>query len=299
MNARLAWDLVPTFLTLAEQLHYGQAAARLGISRQALSKRINRLEQEIGVPLVVRSTRRVGLTDAGIALRDDAIPAVVAMRHAIERARSDASTRRLAIGVSTDLPDSWAERVQRWIVARGEPALSERRAPDDAVRLLRRGELDLALVATAVAMLTLPPGDKARALAVGREPAVALLPAVHPAAARDAISPGDLDDLPVMVAEADGPEERRATIARLQGDAERPHLIAPRIGTIAQGLVAAARDHHGAALVQERGLAGVALDGLVARPLQPPQSFTVLLLARAGPQTRPFAALAEHLLLER
>src|SRR6266545_3177918 len=56
---------VRAFVEVAEQLHFGPAAARLFLTQQALSKRIQRLEHTLGEPLLVRGTRGVELSDAG------------------------------------------------------------------------------------------------------------------------------------------------------------------------------------------------------------------------------------------
>jgi DNA-binding transcriptional LysR family regulator len=52
-------------LALAEERHFTRAAAREHIAQPALSQQIRRLEDEIGLALVERTTRRVALTDAG------------------------------------------------------------------------------------------------------------------------------------------------------------------------------------------------------------------------------------------
>jgi DNA-binding transcriptional LysR family regulator len=52
-------------VALAEEQHFTRAAAREHVAQPALSQQISRLEREVGVPLVERTTRKVAITDAG------------------------------------------------------------------------------------------------------------------------------------------------------------------------------------------------------------------------------------------
>lgn len=63
--ARLDPRLLRAFVTVAEELHFTRAAARLYVAQQALSRDVRRLERELGAELFVRTTRQVTLTADG------------------------------------------------------------------------------------------------------------------------------------------------------------------------------------------------------------------------------------------
>lgn len=71
------------FTVLAEELHYGRAAARIPVATSALSTTIKKLEQELGVTLIDRGRRAIALTPAGHELADHAHMLLNAARSAI------------------------------------------------------------------------------------------------------------------------------------------------------------------------------------------------------------------------
>jgi DNA-binding transcriptional LysR family regulator len=74
---------------VAEELHFGRAAARLFVAQQVLSREIARFEHELGVRLFDRTTRRVGLTPDGERLLPRARQVLVLVDEIVEMTRGD------------------------------------------------------------------------------------------------------------------------------------------------------------------------------------------------------------------
>lgn len=81
-------DGIEAFLKVAERRNFSAAAADLGISASALSQKIRGLEARAGVALLTRTTRRVGLTEAGRLLLDRGGPAFAELLLAYADARN-------------------------------------------------------------------------------------------------------------------------------------------------------------------------------------------------------------------
>jgi DNA-binding transcriptional LysR family regulator len=92
-------------VALAETLHFGRAAERLHVSQPALSKRVRKLEDRIGGPLLMRRYRDVRLTEAGrllaergrLLLRDAAASVAFSQR----AARGEAGRLRIGFGIAS------------------------------------------------------------------------------------------------------------------------------------------------------------------------------------------------------
>lgn len=74
------------FLAVAEDLHFKRAAERLHISQPPLTRSIRQLEQEIGAALLVRTTRKVELTEAGKNFADEVRQILARLSHAATQA---------------------------------------------------------------------------------------------------------------------------------------------------------------------------------------------------------------------
>jgi len=182
---------VRAFVATAEELHFGRAAARLFLSQQALSKRVARLEDELGVRLFVRDRHAVSLTEAGQRflaparqILADGDRAVAAARHTSRPLRIDVwghlyGPMRTVGQVITDTPEISTEVGH----SRDLPA---------AVTSLLRGEADAGF--GRVHPLGQPGQERLSSRLARLEPVDAVLPAEHPLAGRPQLRPADLRD---------------------------------------------------------------------------------------------------------
>lgn len=94
------------FAALSEDLHFGKAASRLGISQPALTRQIQNLEKIVGASLVERTQRNVALTAAGAAFAERARQTLDHHERSVETARNVAarSSESLAIGFESCAP---------------------------------------------------------------------------------------------------------------------------------------------------------------------------------------------------
>ncbi|MEV5983271.1 LysR substrate-binding domain-containing protein [Streptomyces sp. NPDC052114] len=178
------------FVAVAEELHFGRAAARLHMSQPPLSRAIKQLEADLGALLLVRSPIGVTLTAAGTVLLDEARALLLQADRARLRVAAAAGTSVLTIGILGDSTDTGATRLAEAF---------RRRYPDVDVRVrdtdltdptcgLHAGVVDVAL--------TRGPFD-GTGLAVRdlrADPVGALLRTDDALARRDALNLSDLTD---------------------------------------------------------------------------------------------------------
>ncbi|WP_139383124.1 LysR family transcriptional regulator, partial [Salmonella enterica] len=82
---RIDLKLLRYFLAVAEELHFGRAAARLNMSQPPLSIHIKELEQQLGTLLFIRHSRSVALTHAGKVLMEESRRLLASANQALAR----------------------------------------------------------------------------------------------------------------------------------------------------------------------------------------------------------------------
>jgi LysR family transcriptional regulator, benzoate and cis,cis-muconate-responsive activator of ben and cat genes len=169
------------FLAVADELHFGRAAARLHIAQPPLSRQIQQLEEELGFALFTRTARRVRLTDAGRAFHAEARSIVARVGEATEAARRVArgEAGALAVGFVASATYALLPRLYRRFRERhpGVALTLAELSTAEQVEALRAGHIQVGLARP-------PVGDDTLAVEpLDEEPLVVALPARHRLAA--------------------------------------------------------------------------------------------------------------------
>ncbi|MEL6281406.1 MAG: LysR substrate-binding domain-containing protein [Pseudomonadota bacterium] len=138
------------FVTLAEELHFSRAAKRAGVTQSVLSVQIKRLEEELGVALLNRTTRAVRLTHAGRNFLFEARAVLDRVDESVRVARALAAGKEhvLRVGLTTVAAFSSApEAIGRFREAHPEIEIQIREMGTvDQESALATNELDVAFL---------------------------------------------------------------------------------------------------------------------------------------------------------
>ncbi len=227
-------------VAVAETMHFGKAAQSMGMLPASFGRHIKLLEESLGGPLLVRTTRHVELTEAGRHFVDQA-------RDLIHRADQMEQTFRdgpyargrvLRIGAI----DSAAAGLMPQLLPKFREAYPETDVElleQKTIRLLPRllsGRLDLAIVRPPD-----QPDARLEFLQLFSETAVVAVPAGHPLAQRSTLAVEDIAEMPLIVPDRGSrPHSHDLTIklfleaghtARIAQVAEEKQTIVSLVGT--------------------------------------------------------------------
>ena len=189
------------FVTLAEELHFGRAAAREHIVQSGLSQQLQRLERELGVPLLERTTHHVQLTLAGSAFLVEARQILAHVDRAVAVARSTVGAApSLRVGIIDASYDSMPQILRQVRERYSDLEVHEVEAGvPEQFKMLADGRLDVGL-----GRATLAPPEVAAEL-FRLDPLGVLVPEGHRLSASPDVPVATLAAEPLLLA-----EERRA-----------------------------------------------------------------------------------------
>lgn len=285
------------FCVLADELHFGRAAATLKISAPSLSQQISRLERMIGAPLFERTPRTVLLTAVGSEL----LPLA-------RRVRDDHDDVIRWAGALHDNAD--ADLLKIGMVAAGAGSLSTailssavQRMPRVRVEMRRLGFFDTqeALLSGRVDVAFAPGpvvdlDDRISAHPLWSEPRVLAVPSTHRLASRDSISIGEIGDEVFVTAAAGAPE-----IVNWWLVDPRPDGSHPRRGPVAddlEGLLELVAAGVGVNIAAAAAAQHYRRDGIAFPRIVDIEPATILLCSLkrpANPAVSEFVAIAKEL----
>jgi DNA-binding transcriptional LysR family regulator len=197
------------FVALAEELHFGRAAAREHIVQSALSQQIQRLERELGVRLLDRSTHHVDLTPAGAVFLVEARQILDHVGRAGQAARNAvASAPTLRAGIIDAGYDTMPQILREF--QRSHPEFTIHQVEADTpeqYRQLAGGRLDIGIGATSQTWPALA------SELIRRDPLGVLVPDDHRFAGLDGVPVAALaDELLLLGEESQTPELNRFVV---------------------------------------------------------------------------------------
>jgi len=285
------------FLCVADEMHFGRAAARLGISQPPLSQQIRALEDELGVRLFDRTSRRVRLTRAGELFAPEARLALQQADYAAHTARraQRGEIGRLALGFTASAPfvPKISQALYHFRQAHPEVELKlEELGRDEQLDALAQNEIEVAIIRGFGKPLL---SSDLTATCLIEESMVLALREDHPLATRD-LDPtiADLRDEPlVLYSAAAGAGFNEHFFWLCEQAAVQPRVaheangLATLLGLVAAGF--------GATILAE-SLVRLHVDNLVYRQFSPPLETRLWLVhhAQLSPTARNFVELVQR-----
>lgn len=267
-----------SFVAVAEELHFGRAAARLNLTQSPLSRQIQMLEQTLGVSLLERSTRTVRLTPAGRTFLAEAYRVIAAAESAARltqrAARGESGTIRLSFTAAS------AYRILPRIVSHLRRALPEidlvleEMVSDEQIQALEENRVDVGLLRPAPALLD--PRTPIATTTIAYEQLLLAIPRSHPLARGEAPTLRDLDGEALVTW---SPRGGRYFIDLLDtlfnAAAIRPRVV-QRVNQL-HAMLALVGAEIGLALVPDSAVS-IGMAGVVLRPITAPDTARPCLL---------------------
>ncbi|GAA2919103.1 LysR family transcriptional regulator [Streptomyces thioluteus] len=229
-------------LTLAEELHFGRTATRLGCSQSRVSQLVAGLERRVGVRLVERTSRRVELTRFGAQFVDEVRPAYETLTTVLARARDRAgrgALQELRIGFHGSVYEEVTEAFRR-LRAHHEVTMALSEIPwGSPFSAVLDGRLD-----AVVAELPLREAELTVGFAFPPEDRLLAVASSHPLAGAARVHAEELAGLDLLRPTGDAPDYWTAAHAPHSTPSGAPIRSTRGITTVQEGLVLVAAGEH-------------------------------------------------------
>ncbi|MCA9216683.1 MAG: LysR family transcriptional regulator [Planctomycetales bacterium] len=183
------------FLQVAERGNFTRAAEDLMISLPALSRSIQKLEEELGQPVFERRTRSVSLTDAGTLLHARAQQVLAIIEDTKAEITDDGETGRIRVGAIPTIAPYFLPDVLRRFSKEFSKAtvVVQENTTDNLVNSCTQGEIDLAILALPI------PAKYLEVEELFEEELFLVLPPDHPLVEKKTIRLSDVEPLPFVL----------------------------------------------------------------------------------------------------
>jgi DNA-binding transcriptional LysR family regulator len=294
----LRLDDIDQFLLVARHGQVRRAALESGLTQPAVTKSIQRLEQELGFPLFTRSRRGMALTPVA----EQFLERLRVLRGSLDEAIKDAADLHLgALGtLRAGVSPLYAKRLfvpacLRLLRERPAARVSLQVNLNDALLLaLRRGDIDLSLNALPA---TLP--EDLQTVPLMADDLCMVVREGHPLLARRRLRLADLAQAQWMLP---GPSvaARRTIEGRLADAGLPPAQVVVEVGNTAGQLIGLVRQSDLISLMSESMLGGAEARGIVPLPMSDARIRRQIgLVMRAGGPLPPLAARLREILMEK
>jgi DNA-binding transcriptional LysR family regulator len=188
-------DQLRYFLRVAGRENFTRAAEDLGISQPALSRSIQKLEEELGQPIFERKTRSISLTEAGVLLQSRAQQVLTIIEDTKAEITDDGQSGRVRVGAIPTIAPYFLPDLLRQFSSEFPKAtlIVQENTTDVLLKSCTQGEIDLAILAMPV------PAKYLEVEELFEEELLLVLPSDHPLVEKPKIRLSDVEPLPFIL----------------------------------------------------------------------------------------------------
>ena len=188
-------DQLRYFLQVAQRGNFTRAAEDLTISQPALSRSIQKLEDELGQPVFERKTRSVSLTEAGVLLQSRAQQMLTILEDTKAEITDDGESGRIRVGAIPTIAPYFLPDLLRQFSSEFPKAtvIVQENTTDVLIKSCTQGEIDLAVLALPV------PAKYLEVEELFEEELLVILPPDHPLVEKSRIRLSDVEPLPFVL----------------------------------------------------------------------------------------------------